>query len=128
MNHSLNFDKSDSNYILLKEIFKIIDLRKSEQIIASQGINNIKKFTDALKILFISIFFGYEISYVINEVNTKNKLRKEFNISNKFESKNFYEYIARYDAETLLKISNLILNNFNRPKKARKEIIHCRCN
>lgn len=76
MNHSLNFDKSDSNYILLKEIFKIIDLRKSEQIIASQGINNIKKFTDALKILFISIFFGYEISYVINEVNTKNKLRK----------------------------------------------------
>lgn len=122
MNHSLNFDKSDSNYILLKEIFKIIDLRKSEQIIASQGINNIKKFTDALKILFISIFFGYEISYVINEVNTKNKLRKEFNISNKFESKNFYEYIARYDAETLLKISNLILNNFNRPKKRGKKL------
>ena len=123
MNHNLNFDKSDSNYILLKEIFKIIDLRKSEQIIASQGIKNIKKFKDALKILFISIFFGYDVSFVINQVNQKKKLQKEFNISNKFESKSFYEYIARYDAETFLNISNLILNSLNRPKKRGKKVL-----
>lgn len=30
MNHSLNFDKSSKNYMLLNEIFKIIDLRKSQ--------------------------------------------------------------------------------------------------
>ena len=60
LKHSLNFDKSDSNYILLKEIFKIIDLRKSEQIIASQGIKNIKKFTDALK-YYLSLYFSVMI-------------------------------------------------------------------
>jgi len=27
MNYSLNFDKSDPHYILLKKIFKIIDLK-----------------------------------------------------------------------------------------------------
>lgn len=105
----------------MKKIFKIIDLRKSKQIIASQGIKNIKKFTDTLKILLISIFYEYEISYVIKEVNSKKKLRKEFNISTQFESKNFYEYITRYDAETFLKISNLILKNLNRPKKEIKK-------
>ena len=31
MQYILNLDKSDSNYILLKEIFKIIDSRKSSQ-------------------------------------------------------------------------------------------------
>lgn len=106
----------------MKKIFKFIDLRKSKQIIASQGIKNIKKFTDALKILLISLFYEYEISYVIKEVNSKKKLRKEFNISTQFESKNFYEYITRYDVETFLKISNLILNNLNRPKKRDKKV------
>ena len=31
--------------------------------------------------------------------------------------KNFYEYVVRYDAETLLKISNYILKSFNVSKK-----------
>ena len=52
-NYSLNFDKSDPHYILLKKIFKIIDLRKSQTNDHFQGIKNIKKFTNALKILFI---------------------------------------------------------------------------
>ena len=30
----------------------------------------------------------------------------------------FYEYVACYDAETLLKISNSILNSFNVSKKS----------
>ena len=34
--------------------------------------------------------------------------------------KNFYEYVARYDAETLLKISNSILNSFNVSKKCER--------
>ncbi len=31
MNHGLNFDETDSNYRLLKEIFKIIGSRESKQ-------------------------------------------------------------------------------------------------
>ena len=34
--------------------------------------------------------------------------------------KNFYEYLAHYDDETLLKISNSILNSFNVSKKRKK--------
>ena len=32
MKHGLNFDETDSNYMLLNEIFKIIDSRESKQI------------------------------------------------------------------------------------------------
>ena len=43
MNHRLNLDIKDPNYTLLKEIFKVIDSRKSEEILASYGFKNIKK-------------------------------------------------------------------------------------
>ena len=57
LKHSLNFDKLDSNYILLKEIFKIIDLIKSEQIITLQGINNIKKIHRCFKNIILPYIF-----------------------------------------------------------------------
>ena len=43
MKHRLNLDKKDPNYILLKKIFKIIDSRKSLQILASYGFKNLNK-------------------------------------------------------------------------------------
>ena len=46
---------------------------------------------------------------------------KHFNIDHIWGPQKFYEYVARYDAETLLKISNSILNSFNVSKK------HGRC-
>ena len=43
MIHVLNLDIKDLNYTLLKEIFKIIDSRKSSQILASYGFKNLNK-------------------------------------------------------------------------------------
>ena len=48
MKHRLNLDIKDPNYILLKKIFKIIDFkiidsRKSLQILASYGFKNLNK-------------------------------------------------------------------------------------
>ena len=37
MNHRLNLDIKDPNYILLKEIFKIMDSRKTKEILSSYG-------------------------------------------------------------------------------------------
>jgi hypothetical protein len=38
MKHHLNYEKEEDNYILLGQVFKIIDSRKSEKIIASYGV------------------------------------------------------------------------------------------
>ena len=39
----LNLNNKDTNYSLLKKIFKIIDSRKSLQILASYGFKNLNK-------------------------------------------------------------------------------------
>ena len=65
MKHKLNLDTKDPNYILLKEIFKIIDSRKSQEILASYGFKNLNKTIFTFKIIFISMFFGFDIPFII---------------------------------------------------------------
>ncbi len=63
MKHRLNLDKKDPNYIMLKEIFKIMDSRKSQKILASYGFKNLNKQIFTFKIIFISMFFDLNVKF-----------------------------------------------------------------
>jgi len=65
MKHRLNLDIKDPDYILLKEIFKIMDSRKSLEILASYGFKNLNKQIITFKIIFISMFFGLGIQFIL---------------------------------------------------------------
>ena len=54
-----------------------------------------------LKIYFISLFFKYDIYFLLEGLNNKNNLLEYFNIGYVWEPQKFYEYVVRYDAETL---------------------------
>lgn len=43
MKHRLNLEMKNPNYTLLKEIFKIIDCRKTSEILAPYGFKKINK-------------------------------------------------------------------------------------
>ena len=73
MKHRLNLDKKDPNYTLLKDIFKIMDSRESKKILASYGFKNINKTIFTFKIIFISMFFGLDISFILNELESKKR-------------------------------------------------------
>ena len=40
MIHGLNYDEQDPNYMLLNKIFKIIDSRSTDNILARNGLKN----------------------------------------------------------------------------------------
>ena len=80
LKHRLNLDIRDPNYTLLKEIFKIMDSRKSSEILASNGFKNLNKQIFSFKIIFIQMFFGLDIPFILNELETKKKLKNYFNI------------------------------------------------
>lgn len=71
MKHRLNLDEKDLNYIMLKEIFKIMDSRKSQEILASYGFKNLNKQIFTFKIIFISMFFDLNVKFIIDELNSK---------------------------------------------------------
>ena len=66
MKHRLNLDIKDPNYTLLKEIFKIMNSRKTFEI----------KQIFVFKIIFISMFFDLDSPFILNELKSKKKLRK----------------------------------------------------
>ncbi len=103
MKHRLNLDIKDPNYTLLKEIFKIIDCRETSEILASYGFKNIDKEVFTFKIIFISMFFGLDIPFILNELESKEKLRKYFNISKVLSVDQVYKNFSQQNPENLLK-------------------------
>lgn len=76
MKHRLNLDIKDPNYTLLKEIFKIMNSRKTFEILLSFGFKNLNKQIFVFKIIFISMFFDLDSPFILNELKSKKKLRK----------------------------------------------------
>ncbi len=73
MKHRLNLDIKDPNYILLKEIFKIMDSRETSRILPSFGFKSLDKLVFTFKIIFIDMFFGLDILFILNELESKRK-------------------------------------------------------
>ena len=121
MKHRLNLDIKDPNYTLLKKIFKIIDSRKSLEILASYGFKNLNKQIFAFKIIFISMFFGLDISFILNELESKKELRDYFKISEILTADQVYKIFSQQNPKNLLKALNRILNHQNRVKRRGKK-------
>ena len=119
--HRLNLDIKDPNYTLLKEIFKIMDSRKSVEILASCGFKNLNKQIFTFKIIFISMFFGLDIPFILNELDSKKELREYFKISEVLTADQLYKIFSQQNPENLLKALNRILNHQNRVKRRGKK-------
>ena len=112
---SLNHDSKDPKFILLGKIFKIIDSKKFRNNCSRNGIKNRQMIINSIKILFISMYFNYTVSQVINELNHSRKLRKFAGFSNEISSsEQIYEYLSRYSADQYCKIVNTTFLSFNK--------------
>ena len=125
MKHRLNLDIKDPNYCLLKEIFKIMDSRETSEILASFGFKNLDKQVFTFKIIFIGMFFGFDISFILSELESKEELRKYFNISEVLSADQVYKTLSLQDSDNLMKALNRILNSRNRVKRRGKKIFYC---
>ncbi len=122
MKHRLNYSKKDPNYVLLDKIFKIIGSRKSKMIIASKGIKNIDMMILSIKTVFIAIFFGVTVGFVVEELKRDKKLRKLFEMHYQVpEAVQVSEFLSRFHPDTYVKIVNNVLMNIKPLKKRGKQ-------
>ena len=61
-----------------------MDFRETSEILASFEFKNLDKQVFTFKIIFISMFFALDILFILNELESKERLRKYFNISEGF--------------------------------------------
>ena len=67
------------------------------------------------KIIFISRLFGWDIPFILNELESKEKLRKCFNISEVLSADQGYK-IFHFKTQKIMKALNCGLNSRNRVK------------
>ena len=75
MQPSLNYDDSDEKFILLGRVFEFIENEKTKNILNRSGFRNRSMAVICIKIFFMSLFFNYQMSKVIDELNSKEELR-----------------------------------------------------
>ena len=107
---------------MLEEIFNIIDSRRIQQIITSNGIKPLNKFNFSLKVIFIIQFFNLKISYIIDDINRKPDVRSFFNVKTVLSVSQVTELIGRFSAETIEKTTNTILKYLNRNKRVQSHV------
>ena len=108
--HGLNYNEQDSKYMLLNEIFKIIDSKFSRRIMTRNGIKPLSKVIPLVKTVFISIYFECDISFVVDELKSKSELREGLDFSLVLEAQEIYDRLSRVDPDKLENTVNSILN------------------
>ncbi|OQD59435.1 transposase-like protein [Methanobrevibacter arboriphilus JCM 13429 = DSM 1125] len=117
------YDEKDPKWILLLNIFKIIDSRKIHQEFTRNGIKPVKKGVVNFKIVLMSMFFASDISYVVSELKRSHELRKSLGFNQVPESNQIYEFLARFNQKKILEFVIKTLNKEFKPIKRGKRTV-----
>ena len=124
MKHGLNFDETDSNYMLLNEIFKIIGSRESKQIMSRNGLKPLNKVISLVKTVILAAYFECSISFVVDELKRSFKLRKYARFEGEIEDVDkIYECLARFSAEEYYNFVNHFLNRYNQVMRKKNKTL-----
>lgn len=117
---SLNYSKRDPKFKLLKRVFDVIGDRKSQEVYARYGVKNIKMMIFTLKVIYISMFFNYNITDTLYEINKDPRLKKFIDYQGDIPAEyQVYNYLSYYTSNTINNITNSLLKNLNNGYKNR---------
>ena len=92
----------------------VADLRVEKdgikEALARNGIKPVDEAVIMLKILITSLFFKLELSYFVEELKNRSKLRKLLNLSEVHDIKDLYDFMAKFEEEPFRKAVEQILN------------------
>ena len=79
--------EGDEKWEILRKIIKKLESMEVKKALAREEITPVDKAIIILKIVILAIFFELEISYVVEEVNNREELRKFLGIKEKVKLK-----------------------------------------
>ena len=77
---SIIYSKRDFKLKLLKKVTLIFDTKNTYNLIARNGVKNIKMMITSIKLILTSSFYNLPLTYVIEEINSDNRLKKFLNL------------------------------------------------
>ena len=96
MDTPLIIDEKDPKWMLLGKILAIVSSRRVKQEMAKYGIAPVNMAGVMLKVVLIAMFFGLDISYVVEELNNRIELRRFAKMCEIPETKKIYRFASRF--------------------------------
>ena len=115
----LNYTEEYDKFKLLGNVFEYFENEKVKNILSRKGFRKREMGVKCIKIFFISVFFNYEISKVIDELNDKKSLRKFAKINKVPTETQVSEYFSRFNVIQYFEIANSILATFFKPHSSK---------
>jgi hypothetical protein len=104
-------DLRDRKFKILKKAIKKLEKDGIKESLARNGIKPVDEAVVTLKILIASLFFRLELSYFVEELKNRNKLRKLLNLSEVPDTKDLYDFMAKMKEESFRKAVEQIINS-----------------
>lgn len=118
MKPDLIFSRRSKKFKLLENVYINIDSKKNRNIFSQNGVKNIQMMITCMKIFFMSKFFDYPISRVIENIKNDKRLKHFMKIHGETPTEGqVYEYLSRYSPETYNKIANSFFKLFSKTNK-----------
>jgi hypothetical protein len=120
MNTPIIVDPEDPKWLLLEQVMSITISRTVKQAMARHGIVPLEKAGSILRILFISMFFSTDITYVLQELDRRSTLRKFAHITSVPSASVIYQFISNFEEEQFILLVSDILNSLCKQPSRRK--------
>jgi len=96
---------------ILRKVVKKLEKDGIKEALARNGIKPVDEAVIMLKILLASLFFRLELSYFVEELKNRRKLRKLLNVSEVPDTKDVYGFISKFEEESFRKAIEQIINS-----------------
>ncbi|RLI72486.1 hypothetical protein DRO97_08850 [Archaeoglobales archaeon] len=94
-----------------KEAVKKLEKDGIKEALARNGIKPVDEAVVMLKILLASLLFKLELSYFVEELKNRSKLRKLLNSSEVPDIKEVYGFISKFEEESFRKAIEQMINS-----------------
>ena len=111
--------KEDEKLELLSKIMDKLEKREAKKALTRYKITPVNKAIEIPKIIILAMFFGLEISYVVNELNKRYEIRKFLGIGEEVELKSVYSFMSKFESYKFINFIFSILN-LNTKKRRKK--------
>ena len=99
MNTPIIVDPEDPKWLLLEQVMNMTASRAVKQAMARHGIVPLEKAGTILRILFISMYFSIDITYLLQELEKRSALRNFAHVANIPSAAVIYRFISKIEEE-----------------------------
>jgi len=120
MNTPIVVDPKDPKWLLLDHVMDKTTSRQVKQAMARHGVIPVEKAGTIIRILFISMFFSLDITYLLSELRKRKRLRQFARVSEVPSAQSIYQFVSKFEEAQFTHLISDILNSMCKRSPRRK--------